>query len=234
MRYIAASCDIAVSPQLATLGSITDEQGPRSLTLRACNHVELRTTATSKDLNIDIREALTDAEHALAAGDRAAAARAYIEAGDHAVRYQLWRSAARSFRSALELDLVARDVVAKLVGLRHLRAAADWLDYQDALDAHPDWPHVSCLRAQVSIDDRGAYVDCGMRVLRLAMTSDDHVEAHAEARFSEIPLAMALVVLRRAMWPNAREQAIEPMRLRVTFAGRPSVWLDELGDWEPA
>ncbi|HEY6036228.1 MAG TPA: hypothetical protein VIV58_18255, partial [Kofleriaceae bacterium] len=192
-----------------------------------------RTTATSGDLNIDIREALADAERALATGDRAAAARAYVEAGDHAVRYQLWRSAARSFRSALELDLVARDVVAKLVGLRHLRAVADWLDYQDALDAHPDWPHVSCLRAQVLIDDRGAYVDCGLRVLRLAMTSDDHVEVRPEPRFSEIPLAMALVVLRRAMWPNARDQALQPMRLRVTYSGRPSIWLDELGDWEP-
>jgi len=213
---------------------MTDERGPRRLTLRACNHLAARTTATSNDLNIDIREALSDAERALAAGDRAAAARAYVDAGDHAVRYQLWRSAARSFRSALELDLVARDVVAKLVSLRHLRAVADWLDYQDALDAHPDWPHVSCLRAQVMIDDHGAYVDCGLRVLRFAMTSEDHVEARPEPRFSEIPLAMALVVLRRAMWPNARDQAIEPMRLRVTYSGRPSVWLDELGDWEPA
>ncbi|MEO6776674.1 MAG: hypothetical protein ABI467_27280 [Kofleriaceae bacterium] len=184
-------------------------------------------------MNIDIRQALADAERALAAGDRAAAAGAYVEAGDHAVHYQLWRSAARSFRSALELDLVARPVVAKLVGLRHRCAAADWLDYQGALDAHPDWPHLSCLRAQVWIDDRGGYVDCGVRVLRLAMTSVDHVEVHPESQFAAIPFAMALVVLRRAMWPNAREHATEPMRLRVTFGGRPSVWLDELGDWEP-
>jgi len=65
------------------------------------------------------------------------------------------------------------------------------------------------------------------------MTSDDHVEAQPEARFAEIPLAMALVVLRRAMWPNAREQAIQPMRLRISYSNRPTVWLDELGDWEP-
>ena len=183
-------------------------------------------------MNIEIREALADAERAIAEGDRRAAARAYVDAGDLGVRYQLWRSAARSYRFALELDLASPAVVAKLVALgpRGTRTA-DWLDYATALDAHPDWPHASCLRAQVLIDDRGGYVDCGLRVLRLAMTGDDHVEAQPEPLFSEMPLAMGLVVLRRAMWPNARESG-SPMRLRVTFARRPPVWLDELGDWE--
>jgi hypothetical protein len=48
-----------------------------------------------------------------------------------------------------------------------------------------------------------------------------------------MPLAMALIILRRAMWLAPREHASDPMALRVAFDGRPQVRLDELGDWEP-
>jgi hypothetical protein len=48
-----------------------------------------------------------------------------------------------------------------------------------------------------------------------------------------MPLAMALIILRRALWLAPRELAADPMSVRVAFDGRPEVRLDELGDWEP-
>jgi hypothetical protein len=45
-----------------------------------------------------------------------------------------------------------------------------------------------------------------------------------------MPLAMVLLILRRAMWPQLREDG-SPRRIHVTFLGR-SQWLDELGEWE--
>ena len=64
------------------------------------------------------------------------------------------------------------------------------------------------------------------------MTADDLVEARPEARFTGMPLAMALIILRRALWLAPRELAADPMSLRMAFDGRPQVRLDELGDWE--
>ncbi len=46
-----------------------------------------------------------------------------------------------------------------------------------------------------------------------------------------MPRAMGMVILRRAMWLNPRDQASDPLSLRVVFAGRAEVTLDELGDW---
>ena len=48
-----------------------------------------------------------------------------------------------------------------------------------------------------------------------------------------MPLAMAMVILRRAMWTAPRDHATSLQRLRVAFGDVPQVWLDELGDWEP-
>jgi hypothetical protein len=179
--------------------------------------------------------ALGDAEHALASGDHDAARRAFVDAGDAAVGYQLWRSAARSYRYALELDLCDGRIVGKLAGLSRLPSAPEWVVYASVLARDPGWPHFGCRGAQISIDDRGAYVECPNvgRVMRVTMPSDNHVDAIADARFAAIPLGMALLVLRRALWPNAREQAISPMRVQISLAGR-DIWLDELGEWEDA
>ena len=63
------------------------------------------------------------------------------------------------------------------------------------------------------------------------MTEDDLVETRPALRYAGMPLAMALVILRRAMWLAPRDVAAEPGTLRVAFDGRPQVRLDELGDW---
>jgi hypothetical protein len=42
---------------------------------------------------------------------------------------------------------------------------------------------------------------------------------------------MAMIVLRRALWPLRLEKAVPPRSVRVAFAGRIPVVLDELGEW---
>jgi hypothetical protein len=187
-------------------------------------------------VNADIRMALQDAERALGAGDPAAANRGYLDAGDIAITFQLWRSAARAYRNALELDLVSVETVGKLValGAKLPMLAPEWTAYAIALRRHPEWPHFGCRSAQISIADRGAFVECATigKVLELAMSADDHFDAVADPRFADMPLAMALVIVRRALWPHARERSQQPpARVRITFAGR-TVWLDEHGEWE--
>jgi len=69
--------------------------------------------------------------------------------------------------------------------------------------------------------------------MELMMTADDLIETRPDGRFTGMPLAMALIIVRRAMWIAPRDAATEPSSLRVAFDGRPQVRLDELGDWEP-
>jgi hypothetical protein len=69
--------------------------------------------------------------------------------------------------------------------------------------------------------------------MELMMTDDDLVETRPEARFAGMPLAMAMLIVRRAMWFAPRDLAADPMSVRVAFDGRAQVRLDELGDWEP-
>jgi hypothetical protein len=78
-------------------------------------------------------------------------------------------------------------------------------------------------------------VECGAIgvVMELMMTGDDLVETRPEAWFAGMPLAMALIILRRALWMAPRDFAAEPSSLRVAFDGRQQGRLDELGDWEP-
>ena len=176
-------------------------------------------------LNADIDSALVDAERALANRDPAAAIASFVEAGDAAARYQLWRSAIRAYRSALEVDVVGRTPVARLVALgARLRRAADWHAYGVALDAHPEWPHFGALHAQICIDDGGARVECvGVgAVLQVVMPNSELVEVTSDLRLDGMPLAMALVILRRALWPGGK--------VTVRFGGV-AVELDELGDW---
>ena len=190
-------------------------------------------------MNADVRVLLADAERALRTEDLAAARAAFLEAGQCAVGYQLWRSALRCYRRALELDLADREAVGRIVQLPpRVIALADWQDYARSLDlrsASRPWPSFGCRAAQIVTGNLGAQVECpgtGV-VLELMMTEDDLVETRPEARFIGMPLAMAMIVLRRALWFAPRELATDPGSIRVAFDGRPQVRLDELGDWEP-
>jgi hypothetical protein len=190
-------------------------------------------------VNADVQVLLADAERALRAGDLATARAAFLEAGQCAASYQLWRGALRCHRRALELDLADREAVARIAQLPpRVIALADWQDYARALDLRSGsrpWPSFSCRAAQIVTGGLGAQVECpgaGV-VLELMMTEDDLVEIRPEARFLGMPLAMAMIVLRRALWFAPREIATDPGSIRVAFDGRPQVRLDELGDWEP-
>jgi hypothetical protein len=186
-------------------------------------------------VNSDVRLLLADGERALRADDLAAAREAFLEAGQCASGYQLWRSALRCFRRALELDLADREPIARIARMSsRVVALADWTEYARALDLYA-WPSFGCRSAQIVTGDLAAHVGCtgaGV-VMELMMTADDLVETRPAARYPGMPLAMALIILRRALWMSPRDFAAEPSSLRVAFAGRQQVRLDELGDWEP-
>jgi len=187
-------------------------------------------------MNADVRLLLGDGERAWRSANPGAAREAFLEAGQCAVSYQLWRSALRCYRRALELDLTDREPITRILRLpARVVAAADWTEYGLALDRH-GWQAFSCRSAQIITGDLGARVECSPAgvVIELMMTADDLVEARAEVRFAGMPLAMALIILRRAMWLSPRDAVAEPAWLRVVFDGRPQVRLDEMGDWEPA
>ena len=185
-------------------------------------------------MNADVRLLLADGDRALRADDLAAARAAFLEAGQCASSYQLWRSALRCYRRALELDLLDREAIARIMQMPpRVVALADWNEYARALDLHT-WPSFGCRAAQIVTGDLGAHVECGAIgvVMELMMTDDDLVETRPAARFAGMPLAMAMIILRRALWMAPRDFAAEPSSLRVAFDGRQQVRLDELGDWE--
>lgn len=186
-------------------------------------------------MNAEVRLLLADGERALRTDDLAAAREAFLEAGQCASGYQLWRSALRCYRRVLEIDLVDREPIARIARMPpRVVAPNDWSEYARALDHHA-WPSFGCRSAQIVTGDAGAHVECpgtGV-VMELMMTADDLVETRPEARFAGMPLAMALIILRRALWLAPRDLATDPGSLRVAFDGRPQVRLDELGDWEP-
>jgi hypothetical protein len=186
-------------------------------------------------MNADIRVLLADGERALRGGDGAAARTAFVEAGLSAAGSQLWRTAVRCYRRALELDLTDRELVghALRVPPRAL-PVGDWTDYARALDRRA-WRAFGCRGAQIVIGDAGAHAECpGVgAVLELMMTADDLVELRPTPATAGMPLAMALIIARRALWIAPRDHAAEPAALRIAFDGRAQVRLDELGDWEP-
>src|SRR5262249_27279108 len=130
--------------------------------------------------------------------------------------------------------LIDRDVVGKIVRISgRVASGNDWVEYGRVLDSNPSWPAFGCQSAQIVVGDLGGVVTCSGvgAVLELMMVHDDMIDVHPDARFAAMPLAMAMVILRRAMWPVTREHATDPLSVRVTYAAGRRVQLDELGDW---
>lgn len=182
---------------------------------------------------LEIRQFLVDAEHAARTEDHEASRAIFVQAGDCAIRHQLWTAAARCYRGALELDLVAHDVVARLVSLdERLSTGCDWREYAYALTRSPGWPHFECRRARILTGDSGSLVECAGvgPVLELTMPHVNLVEIYPDGRFAGMPIAMALLILRRALWPRPQERADAPACVQVMFRGTHGC-LDELGEW---
>ena len=187
-------------------------------------------------MNVDLRRLVADAEGAVRDGDAVGAQAAYLEASACAARYQLWRSALRYARNALEVELTARAPIARILALpRRVSPPADWEAYAQALDRRR-WPAFGCRGAHAIIADDGARAACpgvGL-VLELMMPADDLVELRPVPAFAGMPRAMALLIARRALWHAPRDDAATPSALRVVYDGGPAVRLDERGDWAPA
>jgi hypothetical protein len=187
-------------------------------------------------MNPDARILFLDGERAARRGELATARSCFLEAGQAAVDVQLWRSALRCYRHALELDLLDREVVDRVLTVSpRVLSGRGWDRYRAALDAHPGWRAFGCRAARIVSGDLGAVIECpgAGPVLELIMSERDLVETRPDARFAGMPVAMAMVILRRALWPAPRERATEPMTVRVTFDGRERFRLDEHGEWEP-
>ena len=187
-------------------------------------------------MNVDSRILFLEGEAAVRRGEVAAARASFVEAGQAAAEVQLWRTALRCYRHALELELLDRDVLDRVLQISpRVIGGRGWDRYRAALDAHPEWRPFGCRAARIVSGDLGAVIECpGVGpVLELIMSDRDLVETRPDARFAGMPGAMALVILRRALWPTPRERVTEPMTVRVTFDGRERLRLDEHGDWEP-
>ena len=190
----------------------------------------------ARRVNVDVRLLFRDGEQAARRGEHATARACFLEAASSAAEVQLWRAALRCLRHALELDLLDREVIAEIVRLPlRVTSGRGCDDYGRAIAAQRAWPRFGCRAARVVLDDRRALVECARSgpVLELVMTAHDHVEVRPVASWCTMPVAMAMLVLRRALWTHPRERVTEPHRVRVTFAGRERVRLDEHGDWDP-
>jgi hypothetical protein len=187
-------------------------------------------------VNVDVRVLFNDGERAARRGEYDTARACFIEAGRSASEVQLWRSAIRCYRHALELDVLDREIVEAVLRMpARVTSGRGWDEYRVALDQHTEWLTFSCRTARVISGDLGAVVECPLvgPVLELIMTERDLVETRPDARYSGMPLTLAMIVLRRALWANPRERATDPANIRVTFAGQQRVRLDEHGDWDP-
>ena len=179
----------------------------------------------------EIRELIGKADGAMRDGDGVSARRSFVDAAACASSNGMWRAAIRCYRRALELDLCDRELVTRIATIAG-RLGADWVDYARALEANA-WPSFGCRGAQIVVGDLGGVVTCpgAGAVLEVMMAHDDHVDVHPDARFAGMPLAMAMLIVRRALWPSPREHVQEPHAIAITFAAGRRVRLDELGDW---
>lgn len=186
-------------------------------------------------MNNDVRILFADGERAARAGAHTTARACFLEAASCAVEVQLWRAAIRCYRQALELDLFDREPVEAVLGMPpRVISGRGWSDYRAAIEGHA-WRSFSVRSAQIVSGDAGAVVECpgAGPVLELIMSDKDLVETRPDTRYRGLPLVPAMIVLRRALWPNPRERASDPATIRVLFAGRERVRLDEHGDHHP-
>jgi hypothetical protein len=184
--------------------------------------------------NSDVQLHVSDAERARRAGDPRAAYGGFVEAGQCAEQYGLWKTALRCYRNAVELDLFAHGALEHLARIAgRAGAGPEWTEYATALAGSPTWPHIACRQVQLLIGNAGAVVGAARvgTVLEVVMAEDDLVVVQPEARFADMPVAMALIILRRAMWPAPRENAEVSYEIRVTYRGRYRYRLWEHGDW---
>jgi hypothetical protein len=189
-------------------------------------------------MNADTRILFADGERAARDGEIATARACFLEAAQSAVEVQLWRTALRCYRHALELDVTDRAVVARVLAIPpRVLSGRGWDRYLAALEQHATWPPFGCRASRVVSGNEGAIIECAGAgvVLELLMTERDLVEVRPDGRFAGMPSAMALLILRRALWPSPRERADRDqlMSVRVIFAAQERVRLDEHGDWEP-
>ncbi len=185
-------------------------------------------------MNVDVQELVSGADRAARDGDWTTALRAYCEAGDCAAGYGLRRAALRNYKRALEIDLLDRETIERISILTARLGLEDWPDYRRILEVTPPWPHFGCRNSNIVIGDAGAAVECPHvgPVLDLIMTEADLIELSPVAGFEAMPLPMALMILRRALWAVPRDSPSESQTVRVIYRGRARVRLDEHGDWE--
>jgi len=172
-------------------------------------------------------------ERAALANEPATARARFLEAGQVAVAVQLWRSAIRFYRHALELDLVDREIVDHALRIpARVLAGNSWNSYAVAL-GEQRWSPFGCRGASI-VAGNGTYVECPVvgPVLTLAMPEADRVEVSPTTPFEGMPLTMAMIILRRALWGTV-DVVPEPRTIRVTYLKREDVLLDERGDWIP-
>jgi hypothetical protein len=187
----------------------------------------------------DVLVHVADAELAAGKGDLALASRMFVESGLSAAASESFSLAVRCYRAALEIDLLDRRVIARMLGLGN-RAGDGWSAYARTIDL-VDWRSFGCRGASVvSGDDGATTVHCSGigPVLGMVTTRGDRVEAYPDQRFVKMPLAMAMIILRRALWPESRiwrvADARPSLHVRVKFPAHRETRLDELGDWRSA
>ena len=168
-------------------------------------------------VNHEVLTLVADAERAARHGEWPAALAAYREAGDCCAKLSLVRGAQRCYRRALEIDLLAADVVDRLIatGVR-IGAAAPWERYRDALPwLAPLWPRANARHVQLLSDDRGtvlAHRSVTGPIAHLDIGDALEVTVRCAPDFRAAPDALLLVLLRRALWVKPRELPRAPTK----------------------